>query len=123
MKRAGLLMIMLIAVVLAVGLAAAQGGSTKPSLTVTPTSPTVGSTFTVTSCGWRSNETVALDAGWIGHTYLFSENLSPDATGCVFASFEAFQSGDWVAQAWAQNAAGRYPPHPAVETFFTVNQA
>jgi hypothetical protein len=77
--------------------------SSKTTLTVSPASPTVGSTFTLSGCGYPKGKLISIGAGPSGTSFEFHD-VTPDAQGCVSTMFTAWRSGEWYAGAWFVSA-------------------
>lgn len=84
----------------------------QPILNVDPASPTVGTTFTVSGCGYKG--TVLLQAGLSGSNLSYKD-VTADKDGCITGTFTADQAGGWIALVNSQ------PNHSIIsEVQFTV---
>lgn len=88
-----------------VGASPASAGKTRPYLQVTPSAPTVGSSFTISGCGYTRLTTIIV---WHNYTGPYQE-VTPDANGCVSATFSPFgidPTGLYQAQSWESSGGG-----------------
>ena len=105
-------LILTVAIAAAIAIATqAFAGKSSPTLSVSSgttagaASSQVGSTFTLSGCGYSKLTTIIV---WHDYTGPYQE-VTPDANGCVSATFNAFgtnPSGSYTGQSWQQQAHG-----------------
>jgi hypothetical protein len=85
----------------------AAGKPTKPYLDVSPAEP--ADTFTLSGCGYARLTTIIV----------WHQEVTPDENGCVSATFTAWGSGLYEAQAWQQHG-DHWENNPSATTSFVI---